>query len=102
LSKKIEIQKEAKEQLASFEKELKSKKAKITRKINKLEKIFELETDHTFTYSFKQSIKKFFESLSEHEITDSMEIALSKFSDKPALATKYFCGICWNKIKEAN
>ena len=99
LARKLEIQNEAKEQLASFEKSVKAKKAKITRKINKLGKLFESETDHTFTYSFKQSIKKFFEKLPEHDVIEAMEIALAKFSDKPGLATKYFCGICWNKIK---
>ena len=99
LAKKLEIQTEAKEQLASFEKSVKAKKAKITRKINKLDKIFSDVTDHTFTYSFKQSIKKFFELLPEHEVIDAMEISLAKFSDEPGLATKYFCGICWNKIK---
>lgn len=99
LSKKLEIQKEAKEQLASFESSVKAKRANVTRKINKLDKMFEEETNHTFTYSFKQSVRKFFELLPEHEVTDSMEIALNKFSDKPPLAAKYFCGICWNKIK---
>lgn len=99
LTKKLEVQKEAKEQLASFEKAVKAKKAKIARKINKLDKMFEAETDHTFTYSFKQSIKKFFELLPEHEVIDSMEIALAKFADKPSMTAKYFCGVCWNKIK---
>jgi len=99
LAKKLEVQNEAKEQLASFEKSVKAKKARVTRKINKLDKMFESETDHTFTYSFKQSIKKFFESLPEHDVIEALEISLAKFSDKPELATKYFCGICWNKIK---
>tara|TARA_R110000787_G_scaffold216199_1_gene325361 strand:+ start:80 stop:616 length:537 start_codon:yes stop_codon:yes gene_type:complete len=99
LAKKIEIQNEARDQLASFEKSVKAKKSKVTRKINKLNKIFEEETNHTFTYSFKQSIKQFFELLPEHEVTDAMEIALAKFNGEPSLVTKYFCGICWNKIK---
>lgn len=99
LAKKLEVQNEAKEQLASFEKSVKAKKAKITRKVNKLDKLFEAETDHTFTYSFKQSIKKFFEKLPEHDVIEAMEIALAKFPDNPQLATKYFCGICWNKVK---
>ncbi len=99
LARKLEIQNEAKEQLASFEKSVKAKKAKVTRKLNKLDKLFESETNHTLTYSFKQSVRKFFELLPEYEVIDSMEIALNKFSDKPQLAAKYFCGICWNKIK---
>ena len=99
LAKKLEIQKEAKEQLASFEKVIKAKKTKITRKVNKLDKLFNQETNHTFSYSFKQSIKQFFELLPEHEVAEAMEIALAKFDEKPELVAKYFCGICWNKIK---
>ena len=43
LAKKLEIQNEAKEQLASLERSVKAKKAKITRKVNKLNVMFELE-----------------------------------------------------------
>ena len=59
----------------------------------------------------KNSVRKFIEKLNIFEVIDSMEIACNKFKDsrkqyinnqwmdKEDLAVKYFCGICWNKIK---
>lgn len=47
------------------------------------------------------SIKRFNENLGVHVVMDAMEIAASKFTYSEAKAFSYFCGICWNKIKEA-
>ena len=45
------------------------------------------------------SIKMFLERLDFYSVMDSMEIAINRKFTKPA-AFSYFCGICWNKIKE--
>ena len=47
------------------------------------------------------SIKRFVEKLGVHECLEAMEIATSRsfFNDNKTF--KYFCGICWRKIKEA-
>lgn len=55
----------------------------------------------TPTERFKVSIKTFISKLGYSEVLDSMEIACSKISDSEK-ALKYFCGICWNKIKSLN
>jgi len=47
------------------------------------------------------SIRSFLERLDYHEVIESMEIATSKFYSKTT-AFKYFCGICWRKIKRAS
>ena len=52
-----------------------------------------------FTESFEDSLKIFFSKLAESEVMDSMESALARI-EKPNDAVKYFCGICWNKIRE--
>ncbi len=44
------------------------------------------------------SIKTFLNKLQFHEVYDSMEIAISSMKYQ-GQAFKYFCGICWNKIK---
>jgi len=91
--------------------------AKIDRRINKET----LLVDDVFTRYFptvelstnfrKQSVKKFIDNLNVFEVVESMEIACSKFEnsrkqyingqwlDSGDLAIKYFCGICWNKIR---
>lgn len=47
------------------------------------------------------SIRSFLERLDYYEVREAMEIATDKmYSSGPAF--KYFCGICWRKIKRAN
>lgn len=46
-----------------------------------------------------QSIKQFNEKLPLHVVIDAANIARSKFSHSPHKSFKYFCGVCWNKIK---
>jgi hypothetical protein len=45
----------------------------------------------------RNSIRKFLKSLPLEEVIEAMEKACSKMSKEHAF--KYFCGICWNKIK---
>jgi len=65
--------------------------------------------DHILTEKFKiGSVKKFINLLGIAEVESASHIAFSKFSngkkkyDKSdsIYAIKYFCGICWNKIRE--
>lgn len=45
------------------------------------------------------SIRMFLERLNVFAVRDAMELACArKYSQNPAF--KYFCGICWNKIKD--
>lgn len=47
------------------------------------------------------SIKNFISKLGYHEVYNSMEKAITKLSSSPFhYQFKYFCGICWNKIRE--
>jgi CRISPR/Cas system Type II protein with McrA/HNH and RuvC-like nuclease domain len=60
----------------------------------------------------KGTVKMFIEKLNVFEVRDAMGIACSKFVNgkrqysnnrwwtEDELAVKYFCGICWNKIKK--
>lgn len=96
---KMRVQKEKADQLKAYEKILSTKKGVITRKINKLDSLFNELTGSTWTESFKVSLKTFIEKLPVTDIEEAIEIACSRLND-PDKATKYFCGICWNKIKD--
>lgn len=92
--------------------------AKINRRINKeidevtlaFETAF-IKNRRTLSDEFKKgTVKKFLDKLGIHEVKDAMEIATSKFALKKRSpgytiyeveneCIKYFCGICWNKIK---
>lgn len=45
------------------------------------------------------SVKNFIEKLGLHEVLDSAEKTISKDFVKDYITFKYFCGICWRKIK---
>lgn len=49
-----------------------------------------------------QSIRLFLNSLDVFDVVQSAEIATSKFNYGTDKMFRYFCGICWRKIKEAN
>lgn len=46
------------------------------------------------------SIKRFIEKLGLDECVEASEIAFRKFSWSYRSAFKYFCGICWNRIRD--
>jgi HNH endonuclease len=47
------------------------------------------------------SIKKFIDQLGFHDVVDSCEIAIAKKPYHYPSCFKYFCGVCWNKIRGA-
>lgn len=57
--------------------------------------------DRSIRRDWFQSVKRFVNELGVHEVFDAMEIAVDRFPRSESRAFKYFCGICWKKIKEA-
>ena len=45
------------------------------------------------------SLKNFLKQLPFEEVKEAMEIAVNNVPDRAYDCTKYFCGICWNKIR---
>lgn len=52
-----------------------------------------------FSTSFRISVKKFIVSLGVEVVIEAMETSCNKIYNETK-ALKYFCGICWNQIKE--
>jgi hypothetical protein len=97
LAKMAEVIKEKAAQLKAYEKVLSSRKAAITKKVNKIEAIFDDYHGSTFTDKFKRSVRVFVEKLPITEVEEAINIACENV-DEPEDVTRYFCGICWNKI----
>ncbi len=94
------------------EKELQYKEyQKILAKINKRIELEILQVEEVYTNNFPRygfsetfkisSVKKFINTIGLRETLDSMYIACAKINDCNKVL-KYFCGICWNKIKNTN
>lgn len=100
LEQKIAEMAEKEDQIKAFKNFLAAVKRRKTREINKIEAIFtETFPDRVFTASFKRgSVGMFLDKLPYHEVEDAMFLAVDRVNDPPN-AAKYFCGVCWHKVK---
>ena len=93
------ILEEKRDQLKEYEKIVNRKRRSLDRKVDKLEDLFQEVYHHTWKEVFKKSIRDFLEQLPFHEVEDAVVISCTKMRD-PNQATRYLCGICWNKIRD--
>lgn len=101
LIENLEILKEKEEQLKEYRKIVKKIE---TRKKKDIEEISKIYSEHfeewEFTDRFKNStLRRFLDLLPKHEIKNALHIAISRFLNNEDRVIKYFCGICWNKIR---
>ena len=105
ISRKIEIKKEKEAQIKEYERLLRKEKRDFEKKMEKIKSIFNVNTNFTPTKEFDRTLAHFLRNLTEYEVNEAMNISLSKFDNAfndiylSEQALRYFCGICWNKIK---
>ncbi|MEF2156417.1 HNH endonuclease [Luteimonas sp. FXH3W] len=93
--------KEAEMQLAGFNEVLRTQKQRIEGDAWEVAQVWMgIHDPDGIPRTHFQSIKKFIEELGVVECVDAMEIAVAKINYSPTKCFKYFCGICWNKIKQ--
>jgi hypothetical protein len=100
LKEKAALVAEAEEQLRGYHEVIQSKRKRIE------DETWQVATgfmDHhrleSITKDEFQSIKQFIEKLGYHEVDEAMEIAVARKPWSRWTSFKYFCGICWNKVK---
>lgn len=99
LSETMKMVRERESQYREYQKLLKNVDKRINQDINDVEVLFRSVFEHHyFSEKFRISVKKFIDSLGIEDVKDSMERAICKIPDAED-ALKYFCGICWSKIK---
>lgn len=93
---------EREEQLKAFKKFITVVKRRKTQDINKISSIFSDEfPERELTDRFKRtSVGMFLEKLPFHEVEEAMYLSCDRI-DNPPDAAKYFCGVCWRKVKDA-
>jgi len=101
LDENLEILKEKDLQIKEYQKFVSYLRKKINRDVRNIEKVFqEVYPENKFSKMFKQtSVKVFLKSLPKREVEEAMYIAISKIDDDFYRAIRYFCGICWRKIR---
>ena len=106
LQENIEILKEKEAQLKEYRKFIKKIEKRIQADIEEINTIYlEQYKRWEFSEDFKEkSLKRFLKLLPKHEIKDALKIAISKYpkainTRQRDQVIRYFCGICWRKIK---
>lgn len=96
---KMERLKVAQEQYKELKKILLAEKKMLESQVAEIDLIFSNCFDGWHLgESFKIQVKQFIKKIGYEQVEESMEIACSKINT-PSKATKYFCGIVWNKIR---
>lgn len=90
---------EAEEQLAGYSAVLETKKARVEADVWRV--VEALTGEQEIKRDRFQSIKMFVEKLGVHEVEEAAEIARAKPFYSAAQTFKYFCGVCWTKIRES-
>lgn len=101
LKEQAEQAKERERQLLGYQKLIAAKRVRIEEEVDRVQDTFRIfHTGMQFTPRFRISVRVFIEKLGVDEVISSMERACCKVPDFQN-ATKYFCGICWAKVREA-
>lgn len=94
--------KEREKQLLGYQALLAAKRERLEEEVNRVEDTFAIfHPGFSFTPRFRISARIFIEKLGVDEVIAAMERACFKCAGHQD-ATKYFCGVCWGKIREAN
>jgi hypothetical protein len=100
LIEKTERIKLAQFQYLEYKKILKKQEKIINEEVEQINSVYNsFFEDYVLSASFKVTVKKFINQIGFEETKESMEYACVRVSDS-SQSIKYFCGVCWNKIKE--
>lgn len=98
-AQKLESIKERELQYKEYQKLLLSIDSRVNREVEVVNDKFKVYfPGNIFTERFKTSVKKFIDKLGLVCVLGCLDLACTRIYDAEK-ATSYFCGICWNKIK---
>lgn len=99
LKEKAEVTQEREAQLRAYREVMEARRVRREEDVWSVAEIFMSRFgDHEIARSRLVSIQTFLDRLDLHEVQESMEQASNKFGERER-AFRYFCGICWSKIK---
>jgi hypothetical protein len=101
LKAQAEVAKERERQLLGYQKLIAAKRERLEVEIDRVQDVFAIfYPGLQFTPRFRISVRVFIEKLGVDDVCGAMERACCKCRGQ-SNATKYFCGICWSKVREA-
>lgn len=99
LAEKAESVREREEQIKGYQSVMEGKRKRLDRDAWTVMNLLAPGEDSA-SRDWMNSLRMFIDKLGFDEVRDSMEIALAKGFYSNAKTFKYFCGICWNKLRK--
>lgn len=92
---------EREEQIRGYQSVMDAKRLRLEEEAAEVCEIYEMfAPGYTLSDKAMVSVRMFIDKLGVHEVVASMEKACSR--DRKGDEFRYFCGICWNKIREGS
>lgn len=89
-------------QIEGFYIVLEAKKQRVSREVDRVDAVYRrFVSGYKLSESARVSVRQFIEKLDAYAVEEAMESACNRWSVSTDRIFKYFCGICWNKIKES-
>jgi hypothetical protein len=105
IEEKAQILREREEQIAAFNELIAEKRDRIEETAwlvaNALLSGWGRKPD-SFNRQWFASVERFTEALSLDDLFEAVDIAVRKFPRSDSKSFRYFCGICWRKIRGSN
>ena len=96
---KLILEREA--QIKGYQAVMDAKKSRVEDDAERVREVYELFQDgYTLTEKSMVTVRFFVERLGVHDVCEAMEIAHTSARSRVKDEFKYFCGICWRKIRE--
>lgn len=93
---------EKEDQIKGYQRVLAAKRLRLEDDCNEVVDVYErFNEGFTLSPSGLVSTRTFIEKLGLHDVIQAMERAYTNPKIRHGQEFKYFCGICWNKIREA-
>jgi len=87
-------------QIKGYQLALSSKKSRIAEEAEIVRDVYErFNSGYTLSEKSMVTVRLFVDKLGVHDVCDAMERAYTRARSKQEF--RYFCGICWTKIREA-
>ena len=88
-------------QIKGYQSVIAQKKQRIEEEGERVREVYErFNPGYTLNEKSMVTVRMFVDRLGVHQVCDAMEIAHAKARRDQEF--KYFCGICWNRIREAS
>jgi hypothetical protein len=93
---------EREEQLLGYQQIMQARRDRIESEIDRVAAVYEqFVKGYTLSGPARVSVKHFIERVGVHVVMDAMEIACHRWYADSSTIFRYFCGICWSRIREA-